>query len=85
MLLPDTRLEEAQRLGERLRLQVAQSPLKHDGHTITVTVSLGLSDFGPQDRNAEATLHRADQALYEAKAAGRNCLRVRPAVRQLKA
>ena len=85
VLLPDTRLEEAQRLGERLRLQVAQSPLKHDGHTITVTVSLGLSDFGPQDRNAEATLHRADQALYEAKAAGRNCLRVRPAVRQLKA
>jgi hypothetical protein len=49
VLLPDTRLDEAQHLGERLReLQVAQSPLVHNGHSIAVTVSLGLSDIRPR-------------------------------------
>jgi diguanylate cyclase (GGDEF)-like protein/PAS domain S-box-containing protein len=85
VLLPDTRLDEAQHLGERLRLQVAQSPLVHNGHSIAVTVTLGLSDIGPQDVSAEAALHRADQALYEAKAAGRDRLHVRPAVRHQEA
>ena len=47
-----------------------------------VTVSLGLSELSPEDTSADAALQRADQALYEAKAAGRNCLRVR-AGRQL--
>ncbi len=78
VLLPDTRLDEAQHLGERLREQLVQSPLARGGHTIVVTVSLGLSELSPEDTSAEAALLRADQALYEAKAAGRNCLRVRP-------
>jgi diguanylate cyclase (GGDEF)-like protein/PAS domain S-box-containing protein len=79
VLLPDTRLDEAARLGERLRERMAQTPLQHDGQTIAVTVSLGLSEISPRDASADVALLRADQALYEAKAAGRNRLCVRPA------
>ena len=79
VLLPDTRLDEAARLGERLRERLAQTPLQHDGHSIAVTVSLGLSEISPRDTSADVALLRADQALYEAKAAGRNRLCVRPA------
>ena len=82
VLLPDTRLDEAQHLGERLREELARAPLVNGGQTIVVTVSLGLSELSPEDTSADAALQRADQALYEAKAAGRNCLRVR-AGRQL--
>lgn len=77
VLLPDTRLDEARHLGERLREHLAGSPLAWGGHSIVVTVSLGLSELSPDDSSADAALLRADQALYEAKAAGRNCLRVR--------
>jgi diguanylate cyclase (GGDEF)-like protein/PAS domain S-box-containing protein len=79
VLLPDTRLDEAARLGERLRERMAQTPLQHAGHSIVVTVSLGLSEISPRDASADVALLRADQALYEAKAAGRNRLCVRPA------
>jgi len=82
VLLPDTRLDEARHLGERLREHLAGSPPAWGGQSIVVTVSLGLSEFSPDDTSADAALLRADQALYEAKAAGRNCLRVR-AGRQL--
>jgi diguanylate cyclase (GGDEF)-like protein len=44
-----------------------------------VTLSIGLSGFAVDDSSVEAMIRRADQALYEAKAAGRNTVRVAPA------
>ena len=79
VLLPDTNLQEAARLGERLRERMASTPLQQDGHSIVVTVSLGLSNISPLDASADLALRRADAALYEAKEAGRNRLCVRPA------
>lgn len=78
VLLPDTGLEEARHLAERLRERLAHTPLQREGGCITVTASLGLSDLSVHDASAEEALGRADRALYEAKAAGRNCLRVWP-------
>jgi diguanylate cyclase (GGDEF)-like protein/PAS domain S-box-containing protein len=75
MILPDTALDEAEALGERLRLQVSLAPLQFDGHTISITVSIGVAMLTASDTNAAEAVARADHALYEAKHAGRNTVR----------
>ena len=75
MLLPDTALGEADALCERLRLQVSMEPLMFDGHSIPVTVSIGIALLTATDIAAGDALVRADRALYEAKIAGRNAVR----------
>lgn len=74
VIMPDTKLEDAQRIAERIRLHVAGSPFRvaHGEEQLTVTISIGVaSTSGPGD-SPEALLKRADEAVYEAKAAGRN-------------
>jgi diguanylate cyclase (GGDEF)-like protein len=43
---------------------------------VTVTVSIGLAAFTREDIDPQAVVRRADEALYRAKQAGRNCVRV---------
>ena len=78
LLLCDTPAADAVTLMERLRqaVQAMQVPVPQSGEPITVTVSIGLARHTPADPLA-GTLERADQALYAAKAGGRN--RVVPA------
>ena len=78
LLLCDTPASDAVTLMERLRqaVQAMQVPVPQGGQPITVTVSIGLARHTPADPLA-GTLERADQALYAAKAGGRN--RVVPA------
>jgi diguanylate cyclase (GGDEF)-like protein len=81
VLLPDTGPDDAQALGERLRLQVAQATLPFNGQVLGVTVSIGVAVLDAGDAGAEAALQRADQALYRAKGGGRNRVRRWVAVR----
>ncbi|MEK9804473.1 MAG: diguanylate cyclase, partial [Curvibacter sp.] len=74
LLLPDTGLEAAQTVAEKLRHAVASHPDRLAG---PITVSIGLACATPQDADENAALKLADHRLYEAKAAGRN--RVVPA------
>lgn len=76
LLLPDTTADEALTLAERLRERIATTPLGHDGHDLLVTVSIGISALSAADPGIDAVLARADRALYDAKAAGRNMVRV---------
>ncbi len=83
VLLPDTEVEDAQRLAERIREAVASTPISVDsGHALTVTVSVGMSSTVPPKSTAdlkslaEGLLAEADVALYRAKAEGRNCVRM---------
>ena len=71
VLLPDTALDAAGRVAERLRLAVESTPFSHDGREISITASFGVAAMGEND-NAEGLLKRADANLYRAKAAGRN-------------
>lgn len=75
ILLPDIALDEARRIGERLRASLEQissfySPV---GVLPGVTVSIGLTEMDPRD-DLKSLIARADQALYDAKMRGRNCL-----------
>jgi diguanylate cyclase (GGDEF)-like protein len=76
-LLPDTSLAAAHPVAERLRLAIqAMPPLQTaKGEPWPITVSLGLTQWCSGD-TAETFIHRADEALYRAKASGRNRIEV---------
>jgi len=73
VLLPDTALDAAGRVAERLRLAVETTPFAHDGTDIRITASFGVAARGEND-TADTLLKRADANLYRAKAAGRNAV-----------
>ena len=77
VILPETPVDRALEVAHRLCHSLAslQVPLP-DGHRVTFTVSIGLAMCDSADANLEATLKRADVALYEAKAGGRNQVRL---------
>ncbi len=76
-VLPETSCEEAQGVAERLRQAVAGAAVTlPDGTALTVSISLGVATMGPDVTSIEALLRQADAALYQAKQAGRNCVRV---------
>lgn len=71
LLAPATRLAAAHDLAERIRRAVEAAEW-HGGWR--VTASLGVAECHPDD-SPDSLVQRADQALYAAKAAGRNCVR----------
>ncbi|MBI5138024.1 MAG: diguanylate cyclase [Nitrospirae bacterium] len=72
LLLPATQAAGAGHLMERLRVAVENARWPFQGRDLGVTVSLGAACFDAEDGDLEAIIQAADQALYEAKAAGRN-------------
>ena len=69
-LLPETNQDEAMLVAERIRAEVAMA-----GAQPGCTVSIGVASSVPGEATIDTILSRADEALYGAKAAGRNCVR----------
>lgn len=70
-LLPESPLSEAAQLGERYRARCESADITlPDGRNIRVTMSMGLADAS--NCALDEALKRADEALYAAKAQGRN-------------
>ena len=79
LLLPQTTLEEALLLAERIRLEVSGNPITlDDGSSIQLTVSIGVSESlpmlgkTPHKEVGKLLLANADEAVYLAKQNGRN-------------
>ncbi|MBN1148624.1 MAG: diguanylate cyclase [Anaerolineales bacterium] len=72
-LMPNISLQEAHRRAEEWRLACESLQRDGAGKSITVTLSQGVVAYLDPKTSAEELLHLADQALYQAKAAGRNC------------
>lgn len=74
--MPDTDLNFASVVAERLRQEIASQKFHLNGgrDELNVTVSIGLAstENGPEDDSAQKLIKRADEALYEAKTGGRN-------------
>ena len=74
IVMPDTKLVDARRIAERIRLHVAGSPFRVMGgkELLSVTISIGVATSLPGEEAPQSLLKRADEAVYEAKASGRN-------------
>lgn len=72
VLLPGASPAAARSFAMRLRRAVENSPLGRNGEWIGMSVSIGVAAIEADDASADSALLRADAALYEAKAAGRN-------------
>ena len=74
VIMPDTGLDVAHRIAERLRLHVAGSPFRVAGveDPLSVTISIGVACTAVATDTPDSLLKRADEAVYEAKARGRN-------------
>lgn len=76
ILLPRTFSTEACQIAERLRLDVANRSIAIKNFHLSVTVSIGVAGLDDTIPNLDELLSRADQALYAAKQAGRNCCKI---------
>ena len=65
-------IHPAKTVAERIRRACAQKTFEIDGYTFSATVSLGVAEYHDTDTNIENIIHRADQALLQAKSQGRN-------------
>jgi len=73
VLMPNATLEAAAEAAERTRKLVGQDGISNGERALPVTVSAGISAARAKDGStAESLLRQADQALYDAKRAGRN-------------
>lgn len=70
-LVADTEGTSALAIVERIRNQLEKAPARHEGADIALRVSVGLYAASPQD-DPERAIQRSDEALYQAKASGRN-------------
>lgn len=75
-LLPETDIEGAAIIAERLRKIVADNVLVYNEHKISFTVSIGIAQYKDAETSIDAPLGRADSAVYDAKKAGRNRISV---------
>ena len=74
IILPETTLEGALIQAERLRVSVNSHGFQNDGTSVQLSVSLGVAAIEPEIKQMEALIKASDQALYQAKAEGRNCI-----------
>lgn len=74
MILPGTKLDDALRVIDSIRLAIAQIGFHFRGTPVAVTISTGVTALMPND-SANSAFDRADKALYRAKEGGRNTCR----------
>lgn len=74
VVMPDTDVAFAYSVSERLRHSIETTPFRisRAPNSLNLTISIGIAGLEGPDDSADALLHRADQALYSAKKAGRN-------------
>lgn len=72
VILPNTHDQDAFLIADRLRLSIQETKIKADGKDISVTISVGISQFPSHGHNEAQVIEAADKALYHAKHNGRN-------------
>ena len=70
-ILPDTTVEEANKLANRIKQEINSTPIK----VSSVTISQGVTFYLSTDKSINDIIKRADDRLYEAKASGRDCIK----------
>lgn len=83
IVLPETELEDAARIAERLRKTISETEYRTEQGDLMgqVTISTGISSFAGSRQTPLAIMETADRALYQAKTLGRNCVAIYKDVR----
>ena len=75
MIFPETHLNLAVKVADRIREEIASHPLEIDGEEIQITASMGLSVYMKTSiLDIDEFIESVDKYLYEAKQSGRNCI-----------
>lgn len=74
VILPETTIGPGIETAERLRKSVASQTINTDQGDVSMTISLGVTSLKDGKEEFAGLIDRADQAMYKAKRAGRNCV-----------
>lgn len=77
IILPDTSTKAAIYVADRLISQVSDNPIETDAGKLSIQISIGIGGMGKETPTLHSLIIRADQAMYLAKSAGRNCVAVK--------
>jgi diguanylate cyclase (GGDEF)-like protein/PAS domain S-box-containing protein len=72
--LPNMTIERAQTRAKAWQTALGSASIQHGAFSVQITLSAGISAFPDNGADVDSLLHRADEALYRAKANGRNCV-----------
>ena len=72
ILLPETGLEGAMVIAERIRARIEANAVPSEGAPLRLTASIGVAEIGPDTADILALMKKADRMLYGAKHGGRN-------------
>jgi len=72
VLLPDCTRQKALELAEEARKKIAEQTIILRREKTRITVSIGVAIFPKDAQNVKELIHKADEALYQAKEKGRN-------------
>ena len=75
IILPVTKQEEALNVAERIRSTIEETLISTKKGNVKITVSIGVSEYGKNHSAPNEFIESADKTMYEAKKAGRNCVR----------
>jgi diguanylate cyclase (GGDEF)-like protein/PAS domain S-box-containing protein len=78
LLLPETNIEGARRMAERLKVAIGDIPIFAHHETVLVTISIGIADLGPDCKHLDQLISLADDALLQAKAKRSKALNCQP-------
>ncbi len=73
-LFPETNSSEAFIIAERLRATIANLEMDANDRKFSITASFGISECNHDEDSLAGLIKRSDEALYEAKRKGRNCV-----------
>lgn len=74
ILLPNSTMQDSAALAERIRQTTGRLQIHAGGSRISVTISIGVSGYPEGGSDTESIIRRADDALYQAKSRGRDCV-----------
>lgn len=78
IMLPETDQQMASDIAERIRVSIHEDPVMTDTGSISVSISIGITEATPATADLGLLLNKADQALYRSKRSGRNTITVLP-------
>ncbi len=76
VIMPETDLENAYIAAERIRSVLAEEAIEVDGYQFHITACFGISAYTDKPPSLERLIDEADTAMYAAKEAGRNAIRI---------